>query len=187
MSNKNDIRSEFVRSENLKNVREPVSVYQLFSGSNEKTQTEIRQNAKSSIIPGFDYDIYISYRGNDNKYDGWVSEFAEKLNQELGSTLKDKLSIYFDKNPEDASKTSKIQSLIFIPVVSQTYCDTNCPVWKNEFKVFLDEIKSDSLASSMMGTTGNNLSRMIPVKIHEIDKEDVKLLESELSGESTFD
>ena len=182
LSNKNDIRSEFVRSENLKNVREPVGVYQLFSGTNEIMQTGNRQVTPSSLVPGFDYDIYISYRGNDNKYDGWVSEFAEKLNQELGSTLKDKLTVFFDKNPEDGSKTAKIQSLIFIPIVSQTYCDTNSVVWKNEFKVFLDEIKNDPIGSSMKGTTGNNLSRMIPVKIHEIDREDVKLLESELSG-----
>jgi len=182
ISNKNDIRSEFVRSENLKNVKEPVGVYQIFSGANEKTETETRPVTKSSILPGFDYDIYISYRYNDNKYDGWVTEFAEKLNQELGSTLKDKLTIFIDKNPEDGSKTAKVQSLIFIPIVSQTYCDTNSAVWKNEFKVFLDEIKSDPLGSSMRVNTGNDVSRMIPVKIHEIDTEDVKLLESELSG-----
>jgi len=26
----------------------------------------------SSIISGFEYDIFISYRQKDNKYDGWV-------------------------------------------------------------------------------------------------------------------
>ena len=55
----------------------------------------------ASILPDYDYDIHISYRYNDNKYDGWVTEFVEKLNQELSATLKDKLSIFFDKNPED--------------------------------------------------------------------------------------
>ncbi|MDZ7645917.1 MAG: hypothetical protein U5K54_01360 [Cytophagales bacterium] len=30
-----------------------------------------------------------------------VTEFVEKLNQELDATLKDKLSIYFDKNPKE--------------------------------------------------------------------------------------
>jgi class 3 adenylate cyclase len=182
ISNKNDIRSEFVRSENLKNVKETVSVYQIFSGSREKIESESQQIPRSSIVPGFDYDIYISYRQNDNKYDSWVTEFAEKLNQELSSTLKDKLSIFFDKNPEDISKTNKVQSLIFIPIVSQTYCDNNSPVWKNEFKVFLEEIKNDPIGSTIKLANGNEASRMIPVKIHEIDTEDLKLLESELSG-----
>jgi hypothetical protein len=31
------------------------------------------------IIPGFEYDIFISYRQKDNKHDRWVSEFVNKL------------------------------------------------------------------------------------------------------------
>ena len=142
-------------------------------------------------MPGYDYDIHISYRYNDNKYDGWVSEFVEKLNQELSATLKDKLSIFFDKNPEDSrneihqedgSLNQKIKSLIFIPVISQTYCDINSPVWKNEFRIFQNEIKNDSIGSNIKLNNGNTASRVIPVKIHDIDTEDVKLLETELSG-----
>src|SRR5206468_3672114 len=113
-------------------------------------------------------------RYNDNKYDGWVSEFFEKLNQELSATLKDKLSIFFDKNPEDkreefqqddGSFTHKIKSLIFIPVVSQTYCDINSPVWKNEFRIFQYEIKNDAIGSIIKLPNGNTVSRVIPVKI----------------------
>ena len=37
----------------------------------------------SSIIPGFEYDIFISYRQKDNKGDRWVSEFVEALKTEL--------------------------------------------------------------------------------------------------------
>ena len=190
ISNKNDIQSAFVRSENLKNVKEPVSVFQIFSGAAARAETANPHSAKSSVVPGFDYDVYISYRNNDNKYDGWITEFAEKLKQELSSTLKDKLTFFFDKNSEDSSeqngldrsKDAEVKSLIFIPIVSQTYCDINSAVWKNEFKVFLDEIKSDRIGSTVKLANGNEASRMIPVKIHEIDKEDVKLLESELAG-----
>jgi len=32
-----------------------------------------------SIIPGYEYDIFISYRQNDNKRDGWVTEFVMKM------------------------------------------------------------------------------------------------------------
>ncbi len=144
-----------------------------------------------SIIPGFEYDIFVSYRHNDNKYDGWVTEFVEKLNQELDATLKDKLSIFFDKNPQeglheshqvDESITNKIKSMIFIPIISQTYCDTNSFAWKQEFKVFKEESENDRIGRNIKLPNGNFASRILPVKIHDIDVEDVKLLETELSG-----
>ncbi len=31
----------------------------------------------SSIIEGYNYDIFISYRQKDNKGDGWVTEFVD--------------------------------------------------------------------------------------------------------------
>ncbi|MEP6615303.1 MAG: adenylate/guanylate cyclase domain-containing protein [Ginsengibacter sp.] len=191
LSNKNDIKSEFVRVENLKNVKDPVQVYKIFSAGKESTEVKEQRPANVSIIPGYDYDVHVSYRYNDNKYNGWVTEFEEKLSQELSATLKDKLTIYFDKNPEesrkeiqneDGSSNHKIRSLIFIPIISQTYCDVNSQVWKSEFKIFQDEIKKDTIGSNIKLLNGNLVSRVIPVKIHEIDTDDVKLLESELSG-----
>ena len=191
LANKKDIKSEFVRSENLKNVNEPIQVYKIFSAANEPTDIKSQRLTNSSILPDYDYDIHISYRYNDNKYDGWISEFVEKLNQELGATLKDKLSIFFDKNPEerregikleDGSDSHRIKSLIFIPIISQTYCDVNSTVWKNEFRIFQNEIKNDNIGGNIKLNNGNTSSRVIPVKIHDIDTDDVKLLESELSG-----
>src|SRR5688572_8549712 len=185
LSNKNDIRSEFVNAETLKNVKEPIQVYRIFSAGTKRKEEKIIRIAKASILPDYDYDIHISYRFNDNKYDGWVSEFVEKLNQELGATLKDRLTIFFDKNAEDRREgysDPKIKSLIFLPIISQTYCDTASPVWKKEFSVFQNEIKSDGIGSNVKLPTGNMVSRVIPVKIHEIDTDDIKLLESELSG-----
>jgi hypothetical protein len=183
ISNKNDIRSEFVRLENLKNVKEPIPIYKIFAAGKEDIKKSERLT-NASIVPGNNYDIHISYRYNDNKYDGWVTEFSEKLRQELSATLKDKLSIYFDIQPEESreNEAHEIRSLIFIPIISQTYCDINSPIWKNEFKVFQDEIKKDTLGSNIKLPNGNIVSRVIPVRIHEIDTEDVKLLESELSG-----
>ena len=54
-----------------------------------------------SIIEGYEYDIFISYRQNDNKYDGWVTEFVDNLQKELDATMKNPVSIYFDENPHD--------------------------------------------------------------------------------------
>jgi len=55
----------------------------------------------SSLVPGFEYDIFISYRHKDNKYDGWVSEFVANLKRELEATFKEEVSVYFDENPHD--------------------------------------------------------------------------------------
>ena len=41
-----------------------------------------------SIIPGYGYDIFISYRQKDNKYDGWVTEFINTLKDELEAAVK---------------------------------------------------------------------------------------------------
>jgi hypothetical protein len=144
-----------------------------------------------SILPDFKHDIFISYRHHDNKYDGWVTEFVEKLNQELNATLKDKLTIYFDKNPSegladnhvvDQSIREKIKSLIFIPIISQTYCDTASFAWKEEFKVFKSNSQADRFTRTIQLPNGNYTSRILPIKIHDIELTDLKLLESELDG-----
>ncbi|MGE0771810.1 MAG: hypothetical protein AB7K37_08875 [Cyclobacteriaceae bacterium] len=144
-----------------------------------------------SIFADFEYDIFVSYRHNDNKYDGWVTEFVSKLSQELDATLKDKLTIYFDKNPKeglqeshhvDQSIHNKIKSLIFIPIVSQTYCDVESFAWKQEFMAFRNGTEHDALGRIITLPNGNVASRILPVKIHEIDTDDVRLLERELSG-----
>ena len=79
-----------------------------------------------SIIPSFGYDIFISYRHNDNR-SGWVTEFVKSLEEELAATIKDPITIYFDQNPHDGllethnvdkSLEGKLKSVIFIPVIS---------------------------------------------------------------------
>jgi hypothetical protein len=145
----------------------------------------------ASIIPGFEYDIFISYRHNDNVYDSWVSEFVEKLRRELVATVKDKLSLFFDENPEDGlmeshhvddTISSKIKALIFIPIVSQTYCDTKGYAWNKEFMLFNQTASEDIYGREIKLSNGNVASRILPVKIHEIEKEDVRLLEDVLQG-----
>ncbi len=144
-----------------------------------------------SILPGFEFDIFVSYRHNDNKYDGWVSEFVAKLQQELDATIKDKLTVFFDKNPKEGlldthqvneSIKGKIKSLIFIPIISQTYCDTSSFAWKDEFLMFKTESENDSIGKVVKTVNGNVINRILPVKIHEIEMDDVRLLERELGG-----
>ena len=47
----------------------------------------------ASLIPGYKYDIFISYRQKDNKYDNWVTEFVDHLKKELEATFKGKISV----------------------------------------------------------------------------------------------
>ncbi|MEN8250144.1 MAG: DUF4062 domain-containing protein [Bacteroidota bacterium] len=145
----------------------------------------------ASLHNDYEYDIFISYRQNDNKSDGWVTEFVEKLNQELSATIKDKLSIFFDENPQDGllethqvddSISSKLKTIIFIPIISQTYCDTSSFAWQHEFIAFRNLADNDCLKRNIRLPNGNYASRILPVKIHDIDMDDVRLLEKELSG-----
>jgi hypothetical protein len=144
-----------------------------------------------SILPDYEYDIFISYRHNDNAYDGWVSEFVEKLRKELVATVKDKLTVFFDENPEDGlreshhvdhSISSKIKALIFIPIISQTYCDTKSFAWNQEFLAFSKSATKDPCGREIKLANGNVASRILPVRIHEIEMEDTKLLEGVLQG-----
>jgi hypothetical protein len=52
-----------------------------------KFDNELNGPQMSSIIEGYNYDIFISYRQKDNKGDRWVSEFVEALKTELESTF----------------------------------------------------------------------------------------------------
>jgi hypothetical protein len=97
-----------------------------------------------SVLPGYEYDIFISYRQNDNR-SGWVTEFVQHLQEALSATIKDPISVYFDTNPHDGllethnvdkSLEGKLKCLIFIPILSQTYCDPKSFAWQHEFCVF---------------------------------------------------
>jgi TolB-like protein/Tfp pilus assembly protein PilF/predicted metal-dependent HD superfamily phosphohydrolase len=144
----------------------------------------------SSLIQGNENDIFISYRHNDNR-SGWVTEFVRHLNEELASTIKDPVSVYFDSNPYDGllethdvdkSLEGKLKSLIFIPVLSQTYCDTKSFAWQHEYLAFNTLAKQDSLGRDIKLSNGNVTSRILPIKIHDLDSEDKSLLENEIGG-----
>jgi tetratricopeptide (TPR) repeat protein/TolB-like protein len=142
-----------------------------------------------SLIPGYEYDIFISYRQKDNKGDRWVSEFVEALKTELESTFKEEISIYFDINPHDgllethdvdASLKEKLKCLVFIPVLSRTYCDPNSFAWKNEFEAFVEQASKDQFGLKVILPNGNITSRILPVRIHDLDPVDISLLKSQV-------
>jgi tetratricopeptide (TPR) repeat protein len=145
----------------------------------------------ASLVPGFEYDIFISYRQKDNKGDKWVSEFVEALKTELESTFKEEISVYFDINPHDglldthdvnASLKEKLKCLIFIPIISRTYCDPKSFAWEHEFKAFIEQAYRDQFGLKVRLPKGNVANRVLPIRIHELDNDDIKLCESALGG-----
>jgi TolB-like protein len=143
----------------------------------------------SSLVPGFEYDIFISYRHKDNKYDGWVSDFVANLKRELEATFKEEVSVYFDENPVDGllethnvdkSLEGKLKCLVFIPIISQTYCDPKSFAWQHEFCAFNNMTKNDHLGRDIKLKNGNFASRILSIKIHSLDPKDKALIEGEL-------
>jgi len=129
----------------------------------------------ASIVPGYEYDVFISYRQKDNKGDRWVSEFVEALKTELESTFKEEISVYFDINPHDgllethdidASLKEKLKCLVFIPIISQTYCDPQSFAWHHEFVAFNKMAKEDHFGRDIRLAGGNVASRILPIKIN---------------------
>jgi|GEM_PF-1850713 len=144
-----------------------------------------------SLIPGYSYDIFISYRQKDNKYDGWVTDFVDHLKKELEATFKEEISVYFDINPHDGllethevdeSLKEKLKCLVFIPIISRTYCDPKSFAWEHEFKSFVGMASADQFGLKIKLPTGNVASRVLPIRIYELDVSDIKLYESVLGG-----
>jgi dienelactone hydrolase len=145
----------------------------------------------ASLIPGYNYDIFISYRQKDNKGDRWVSEFVEALKTELESTFKEEISVYFDINPQDgllethdvnASLKEKLKCLVCIPIISRTYCDPKSFAWEHEFKAFVEQASRDQFGLKVKLYGGNIANRILPVRIHDLDQADIKLFESTIGG-----
>ena len=145
----------------------------------------------SSLIPGFEYDIFISYRQKDNKGEHWVTYFVDALKTELEATFKEDVSIYFDENPHDGllethnvdkSLEGKLKCLIFIPIISQTYCDPKSFAWQHELCAFNKMAKEDQFGRDIKLRNGNVTSRIVPIKIHDLNPEDKALFENELGG-----
>ena len=144
-----------------------------------------------SIIEGYNYDIFISYRQKDNKGDKWVSEFVDHLKGELESTFKEEISVYFDINPHDGllethdvdeSLREKLKCLVFIPIISRTYCDPKSFAWEHEFKAFVEQASKDRFGLNIKLPNGNVASRVLPMRIHDLDVADIKECESVIGG-----
>ena len=157
-----------------------------------------------SILPGYEYDIFISYRLKDNRVpfsspgqpshgsgSGWVTGFVQNLRTEIESTFKEDISIYFDSNAHDGllethdvdkSLENKVKSLVFIPILSQIYCDPKSFAWQQEFCAFNRFAQGDGIGREVRLRDGNVSSRILPVMIHQLDADDLGLIETEMQS-----
>ncbi len=76
----------------------------------------------------------------------------------------------------------KLKCLVFIPVVSRTYCDPMSFAWEHELNAFIEKSSRDKFGLKVKLPNGNVASRVLPVRIHELDKTDLKLCETVLGG-----
>jgi class 3 adenylate cyclase/TolB-like protein len=195
LSNRNEFHTRFVRTEYLKNVKDPIQIYEVVQELTSGPHDTPEGAGTGSLVKGFNSDVYISYRPNDNKVpagvraEGWVTEFVNNLRMELEATVKGKVTIYFDQNPREAlmatgqmdeSLNARLNTLIFIPIISQTYCDPEAYAWKCEFLEFVRRAEAEPLGLAVKLPNGNVSSRVIPIRIHELDPADVKSIEDEL-------
>ena len=120
-----------------------------------------------------------------------VSNFVDALKIEIESTFKEEISIYFDINPHDgllethdvdASLKDKLKCLIFIPIISRTYCDLKSFAWEHEFRAFVDQAAQDQFGLKVKLPNRNVASRVLPIRIYDLDIVDIKLCESTLGG-----
>ena len=151
----------------------------------------IERPLMTSLIKGYTCDIFISYRQKDNRHDGWVSSFYNSLKGELESTFKEEVSVCFEINPPDilpdspekkAALNEKLNCLVFIPILSRTYCDPRSYAWEHEFRTFIEKASDDQYGLKVALPGGNKASRILPVRIHALDKEDIELCESAVEG-----
>jgi TolB-like protein len=145
----------------------------------------------ASLLPGYEYDIFVSYRQKDNKHDGWVTGFVENLKGELESTFKEDISVYFDANPHDGllethdvddSLKEKLKCLVFIPILSRTYCDKRSFAWVHEFQAFIKMASEDSIGLKVKLPNGNVASRVLPIRIYDLDPADSQMFETAIGG-----
>lgn len=120
-----------------------------------------------------------------------VTEFVKALQEEQAVTIKEPLTIYFDKNPHDGllethnldkNLEGKLKCLIFIPIISQTYYDPKSFACQHEFCAFNKLSNEDQFGRDVRLSNGNVSSRILPIKIHDIDVEDKTTIENEIGG-----
>ena len=83
----------------------------------------------------------------------------------------------------DESLKDKLKCLIFIPIISQTYCDSKVMPGIMSFVLLISWQRKTGLEEiSDLSQRECYQAGYLPVKIHDLDPEDKTLLENEIGG-----
>jgi hypothetical protein len=66
----------------------------------------------ASLIPGYQYNIFINYRQKDNKYDSSITEFVTNPKQEPEATFIEYISVYFDIYPHEGHLDERVRKIV---------------------------------------------------------------------------
>ncbi|MDC7999946.1 toll/interleukin-1 receptor domain-containing protein [Aequorivita todarodis] len=125
-----------------------------------------------ALIPGYEYDIFISYVHTDNESetleeDGWIDQFYKYLDTKLSKHSK-KIKIWWDSNNLDRSEVfdnsiaeAIDKSAIMICLYSRLYPQS--AYCKKELEHFYEKASKEK-----MGLIVGNRSRIIPVFLSNI-------------------
>ena len=69
-----------------------------------------------------------------------------------------------------------------MPIISRTYCDPKSFAWEHEFKTFVEQASKDLFGLKVKVPNGNVASRVLPIRIYDLNNADMKLCETVLGG-----
>lgn len=125
-----------------------------------------------ALVPGFEYDIFISYVHDDNvpetkKEEGWVNQFYQYLDTKLRKHNKDVKIWWDEKNLDKSQMFDKTiaeaieKSAIMICLYSRRYTQSDYCI--KELEHFCKKVKNEKT-----GLVVGNRSRIIPVMLSNI-------------------
>jgi len=88
--------------------------------------------------------------------------------------------IILETHDVNASLKDKLKCLVFIPIISRTYCDPKSFAWEHEFKAFVEKTSQDQFGLKVKLPNGNVSCRVLPIRIHDLDFRDTQEFESAL-------
>jgi hypothetical protein len=69
----------------------------------------------------------------------------------------------------DESLKEKLKCLVFIPIISRTYCDPKSFAWEHEFRAFVEQASRDQFGLKVKLPNGNVASRVLPICIYDLN------------------
>jgi hypothetical protein len=143
----------------------------------------------AALLSDFEYDIFISYRHNDEE---WMADFIDRLQREVKMVVGRELRIYYDRDVKNGLNDTYqvresldhrvLSSVILMPLISATYCDTTKYSWNYEFLPFLEHAKKDRLGLNLTLLNRNVSSRILPLRTYDLEPNHSQLLAQTLGG-----